>query len=163
MGGGTVRSDASGSVAAGGRVSPYSHLMRTSVAACLILLAGCGSGTDPRHADPRVLVGEEMEFSMAALGGGEVQLVGGCLGAAGNVVVWPHGTRVMDREPLTIDVPGLGRVEVGQNVRLGGGFVVEHSEPGEVPDPLRVAGVTVPKSCAKHDVFLAATDQGLPG
>lgn len=132
--------------------------MAAGVGACLTLVAGCGGG-EPRHDDPRVLVGEKMKYGMTALGGGKVEFVGGCLGMGGDVVVWPHGTRVMDRDPLTLEVPGNGRVQIGQNVRLGGGFVVEHDEPGEVPDPLVVGSVTVPKSCAKHNVFLASTFQ----
>jgi hypothetical protein len=48
-------------------------------------------------------------------------MVGDCLGIGDTTVLWPHGmtTTIFDREPLTIEVPGLGRVRVGSGVDGG--------------------------------------------
>lgn len=93
---------------------------------------------------------------MDALGGGTLEVVGGCLGADGNVIVWPHGTEVVDENPLTIRIPGVGRFALGDEVRVAGGFVLEHSSETVEPGPYEVAGVEVPAECAEHDVFLAS-------
>ena len=83
-------------------------------------------------------------------------IVGGCLGAGGHVVVWPAGTEVVDDSPLTIEIPGDDRTyAVGDEVRLGGGYV---SEPPDVrsANALReITGVTVPASCLEYPVFLS--------
>jgi hypothetical protein len=94
---------------------------------------------------------------MDALGAGRLSVVGGCLGLGDVVVVWPHGTDVVDEDPLVVEVPEVGRVGLGDRVEVGGGFVVEHSDRDEAPEPgaLEVGGVTVPSSCARRDVFLA--------
>ncbi|MCF6745292.1 hypothetical protein E9529_13615 [Blastococcus sp. KM273128] len=102
-----------------------------------------------------VLVSERTGSGMDALGGGRLEVVGGCLGAGGSVVVWPHGTEVVDEEPMTIDVPGHGIYGLGDEVEVGGGFVLEHSSQDVRPGPFDIAGVTVPAGCAEHDVFLA--------
>lgn len=102
-----------------------------------------------------VLVGERADSGMAAQGGGRLEVVGGCLGAGGVVVVWPHGTTVVDEEPLTVDVPGHGRVSLGDEITLAGGYVLEHSSGSRPSSPLDVAGVTVPRACAEYDVFLS--------
>lgn len=127
-----------------------------AAAGCVVLLAGCGGAAETIEAGGvSVLVSERLDAGMAALLPGTVEVVGGCLGARGVVVVWPHGTRVVDTDPLTVDVPGSGRVGPGDEVSLGGGFVVEHGSTPTIPDPLVVAGATVPPSCVEHDVFLA--------
>lgn len=92
---------------------------------------------------------------MDALGGGHLEVVGGCLGADGIVIVWPHGTKVLDDDPLTIEVPDNGTFSLGDVVRLGGGMVVEHSSTNLEPGPYEVGGITVPDECSDHDVFLA--------
>ncbi|WP_269302762.1 hypothetical protein [Aeromicrobium sp. HA] len=43
----------------------------------------------------------------------------------------------------------------GDRVEVPGGMVLEHSSDTVPPGPLSIAGVTVPESCAEHDVFLA--------
>lgn len=92
---------------------------------------------------------------MDALLPGELEVLGGCLGAGGAVVVWPHGTTVAGTDPLTVDVPGYGTFTLGETVGLAGGYVVEHS-PGPAPTgPYDVGGVEVPSGCTEHDVFLA--------
>lgn len=92
---------------------------------------------------------------MASAGGGRLELLGGCLGADGAVVVWPHGTEVADEDPLSIRIPDNGIFDLGDQVEFGGGFVLEHSSDEVEPGPYEVAGVTVPAECAKYDVFLA--------
>lgn len=105
--------------------------------------------------DVTIVVSEPTDSYFNALGGGRLEVVGGCLGASGSVIVWPNGTTVLKDEPLTIDIPTYGRFSLGDNVRIGGGYVLEHSsddvEPGDYP----VGGVTVPAECAKHDIFVA--------
>ncbi|MCF6509108.1 hypothetical protein E9549_17115 [Blastococcus sp. MG754426] len=102
-----------------------------------------------------VLVSEQTGSGMDALGGGRLEVVGGCLGAGGSVIVWPHGTEVVDEDPITVDVPGYGTYDLGDEVEVAGGFVLEHSSQDEPPGSFDVAGVTVPAGCAEHDVFLA--------
>ena len=65
-------------------------------------------------------------------------MVGDCLGLGDNVVIWPPGTKVVSGDPLTIDVPGLRSVAVGDSIE-GGGLDYGQREP---PD-----GLKVPESC----------------
>ncbi|MFO6454464.1 MULTISPECIES: hypothetical protein [unclassified Aeromicrobium] len=126
------------------------------LAALLLALAltGCG-GKEITAGDATVLVGERSSSGADALGGGTLELVGGCLGASGVVVIWPVGTDVVDEDPLTIDIPDLGEFSIGDRVEVPGGMVVESSSKTVPPGPLSIAGVTVPEACAEHDVFLA--------
>jgi hypothetical protein len=102
-----------------------------------------------------VLVSGRPKAGMDALGGGRLEVVGGCLGASGSVIVWPQGTEVIDEDPLQIDVPDYGTFNVGDEVRVGGGYLLEHSAVDVEPGPYEVAGVIVPASCAEYDIFLA--------
>lgn len=122
----------------------------------LTFLSGCGgAGEVIATGDDIVLVSERTGDGMDAMGGGRLEMVGGCLGASGAVIVWPHGTEVVSDDPLTVDIPDYGTFTVGDEVRVGGGYVVEHSSNDIEPGPYEVAGVTVPAACAKHDIFLA--------
>ncbi|MCZ2859627.1 hypothetical protein [Blastococcus sp. VKM Ac-2987] len=121
----------------------------------LPLLTACGGGEVVSAGEVTVLVSEQSEAGMDALGGGRLVVVGGCLGAGGYVIVWPSGTEVVHEDPVTIDVPGLGTYGLGDEVEVAGGFVLEHSSQEVEPGPFDVAGVTVPAGCAEHDVFLA--------
>jgi hypothetical protein len=122
----------------------------------LTLLSGCGGeGEVIATGDDVVLVSERTGDGMDAMGGGRLEVVGGCLGARGVVIVWPHGTEVIADDPLTVDIPDYGTFTVGDEVWVGGGNVVEHSSDDIEPGPYEVAGVTVPAACAKHDIFLA--------
>ena len=123
----------------------------------LFVLAGCG-GEVVSAAGTTVLVGERSTSGMDALGGGTLEVVGGCLGADGYVIVWPYGTAVVDEDPLTVDVPDLGRVVIGEEFRVGGGFVLDHSDATtpRSPGPYQAGGITVPAECAAYDVFLAS-------
>lgn len=120
----------------------------------IALLAGCG-GSVISVGDASVLVSERTGSGMDAAGGGRLEIVGGCLGASGSVIVWPHGTEVVDDEPLTVEIPGYGTFAVGDDVQVGGGYVLEHSSDTAVEGLYDVAGVTVPADCAENDIFLA--------
>ena len=131
------------------------RLLALSVVA--LPIGACGRGGEEISAgEVTVLVSEDLGSGMDALGGGRLEIVGGCLGAGGSVVVWPHGTDVVDGDPLTIEIPGHGTFGLGDEVRLGGVYVLEHSSSDVEPGPYDVAGVTVPAACAEHDIFLAA-------
>jgi hypothetical protein len=124
-----------------------------AASATFILLAGCG-GQVISAGGVTVLV-SEFPSGMDADGGGRLEVLGGCLGASGSVIVWPYGTRVVDDDPLTIEVPDNGTFGLGDEVQLGGGWVLEHSSDNVEPGPYEVGGVTVPAECAEHDIFLA--------
>jgi hypothetical protein len=117
-------------------------------------LGGC-AGQVISAGDVTVLVSEFPSGGMDAQGGGRLEVLGGCLGASGSVIVWPHGTKVVGDDPLTIEVPDNGTFGLGDEVQLGGGWVLEHSSDNVEPGPYEVGGVTVPAECAEHDIFLA--------
>lgn len=119
--------------------------------AAVVSLAACGGRAIPAG-DVTVLVSERTGHGMDARGGGRLEVVGGCLGASGSVIVWPHGTEVVDEEPLRINVPGSGTFGLGDQVQVGAGYVLEHSADEIDPRPYEVAGVTVPADCAEHDI-----------
>jgi len=121
---------------------------------CCALLTGC-SGKVIDAGGVTVLVSERASSGMDAALAADLQVVGSCLGAGGAVVVWPFGTKVVDTDPLTIEIPEKGTFALGQEVNVGGGFVLEHSSSARTSGPLEVSGVTVPTDCADHDVFLA--------
>jgi hypothetical protein len=132
--------------------------MRLLLAACAcLLLTACG-GRVVEAGDVTVLVGQRSGSGMDALGGGVLEVVGGCLGAGDHVVVWPHGTEVVDEDPLTIDVPGEGEGEVslGDEISLAGGYVDESDGgAGTQSGPVQVGGVRVPEACVGRGVFLS--------
>jgi len=125
-----------------------------AASATFTLLGGCG-GQVISAGDVTVLVSEFPSGGMDADGGGRLEVLGGCLGASGSVIVWPHGTRVVDDDTLTIEVPDNGTFGLGDEVQLGGGWVLERSSDNVEPGPYEVGGVTVPAECAEHDIFLA--------
>lgn len=117
-------------------------------------LAGC-SGQSLNTNGVTVLVGERANGGMAAQGGGRLEVLDGCLGASGTVIVWPFGTEIVDNDPITIDIPENGTFALGDDVTVSGGYVLEHSSTARESGPFEVAGVTVPRGCAEHDIFLA--------
>lgn len=123
-------------------------------AAGLALVSACG-GQAFSTGGVAVLVSEPTDAWMEALGGGRLEVVGGCLGASGSVIVWPPGTEVVKDNPLTIDIPDYGTFALGDEVQVAGGFVLEHSSRNVEPSPYPAGGVTVPAECAKHDIFVA--------
>ena len=117
----------------------------------VLVLAACdGEAQQLTAGDVTVLVSAPPDAGMDALGGGTVEVVDGCLGANGSVIIWPHGTRVVSEDPLQVDVPELGKVGLGDTVELGGGFVFEPEAPGQTYD-----SELVPRACAGRPVFLA--------
>lgn len=134
--------------------------MRTLVRVALLSVAGlsllsaCG-GQAISSGDVTMLVSQRADAGMDALGGGRIEVVGGCLGASGYVIVWPHGTEVINDDPLTIDIPNNGTFTVGDDVQVAGGFVLEHSSREVESGPYQAGGVTVPAKCAKRDIFVA--------
>lgn len=122
-----------------------------SAAAC-----GDGGGRPVSVSGVTVLVSEPAEAGMDALHAGRLEVIGGCLGAGGAVIVWPHGTEVVQEDPLLIEVPEYGAFAIGDHVEIGGGFVIDQSPEDHVePGPLDIGGVMVPAECVHHDVFLA--------
>jgi hypothetical protein len=104
-------------------------MLRRALAALAVaflgsLLSGCGGGDGSvlHSGDALVLVGAEgdMDGPNAGVGfGGSVAMVGHCLGIEGATVIWPYGTTIVSGDPLTIDVPGWGRVKPGVGVSGG--------------------------------------------
>lgn len=117
-------------------------------------LAGCG-GKVITAGDTTILISEFAENGMDAMGGGRLEVVGGCLGASGAVIVWPYGTEVVSEDPLTISLPGKGTFALGDDVQVAGGFLPERTSSSAEPNPYVVGGVTVPPACAEHELFLA--------
>lgn len=130
------------------------HTVVLLSAVALSVLTGCG-GEVVSAGEVTVLVSERSDAGMDALGGGRLEVVGGCLGASGSVIVWPHGTEVLEDEPLTVDIPNYGKFALGEEVRVGGGFVLEHSSDDVGPGDYTAGGVNVPAECAEHDIFVA--------
>lgn len=116
-----------------------------------VLLAGCSGGEakELRAGEIRILVGERTNSGHNAMLSGALADVSGCLGVDEFAVVWPHGTEVVSQDPLVVDVPGSGRVELGDPVELGGGMVAE----GPQTEPVSVGDLVVPDACAEHGVF----------
>ena len=123
-------------------------------AAAMSVLTACG-GEVISGGEVTVLVSEPADGGMDALGGGRLEVVGGCLGASGVVMIWPHGTKVVTEEPLTIDIPSHGTFALGDDVQVVGGLVLEHSFADVEPGTYRAGGVDVPAECAKHDIWVA--------
>jgi hypothetical protein len=129
--------------------------VRPLIALAVPLLAACGGGEMISAGEVTVLVSEQTGSGEQALGGGQLEVVGGCLGASGSVIVWPHGTEVVDEDPLLIYVPRHGTYGLGDGIRVGGGVVLAHSSRDVEPGTYDVAGAIVPPLCAEHDIFLA--------
>jgi hypothetical protein len=84
------------------------------------LLSGCGGGDGGvlRSGGSVVLVGADGDRRNIPEGvlTGKVTMAGDCLGINGATVIWPHGTKIATDDPLTIDVPSLGSLRVGDYV-----------------------------------------------
>ncbi|KAA1416780.1 hypothetical protein F0U44_16420 [Nocardioides humilatus] len=102
-----------------------------------------------------VLVGEYDGGASDIRAGGVLEVVGGCLGAEGRVYVFPHGTEVVDEDPLTIDIPEWGEVAVGEEFHVAMGSAEGREADGASPGSFEIAGVDVPADCAAYDVFVA--------
>lgn len=98
------------------------------------LLSGCGGGDGGvLHSGGSLVLVDEDHSGDATVGvgyGGVVAMAGDCVGIDGATVVWPHGTTIVSGNPLTIKVPGLGRVTLGDQVSGGGGDYGVHVPKG---------------------------------
>lgn len=122
-----------------------------AMAGSLLMLTGCGGADVVDAGDVTVLVGEGSGDGMTALLPGRLAVVEGCLGLesqdvdAAHVVVWPHGTEVVDEDPLTISIPDDGEYEVCDELEVGGG-ASPLDEPG---------GIDVQAECPGAAIWLA--------
>lgn len=126
----------------------------------VLLLTSCGGGGegDPapgevlRSDGGTVLVNAEPGGGgMAGVGFfGRVRLVGDCLGIAHATIIWPHGTEIVSGEPLVIEVPGMGKVGVGDRVSGGGDEYVDY-----LPDGIEA----IPPGCSEGSVFAFYPDR----
>jgi len=122
----------------------------------LTLFAGCGGDGQVLSAgDVTVLVSRDLDHGMGAQLAGRLEVVGGCLGVNESAVIWPHGTEVVNEDPLRIEIPTAGTFGLGDELLIGGGYVLEHTSTQMEPGPFEEGGVTVPADCAAHDIFLA--------
>ena len=106
-----------------------------SGSAMVLVLVGCGAREDGlvlTSDGSSVLVGPKFGSYGGTGGGGNVTMAGRCLGFDGATVLWPYGTTIVTDDPLTIEVPGLGRVTGGDSVYGG----VDTFVPGHLPRAL---------------------------
>lgn len=105
-------------------------------------VTGCGDepGRIERSGESIVLVGAEGDGEdRAGVGiGGTARMVGDCLGIDTSTVIWPHGTKIVSDDPLTIDIPGSDQVTIGDHVEGGGDVYSDY-----VPEGID----TIPPSC----------------
>ena len=73
---------------------------------------------------PLLVAGDHYRTNFDALVGGQLELDGDCLLLDGHPAIWPVGTTWDDD---AVNVPGVGRVELGDTVVGGGGWVDVHS------------------------------------
>jgi hypothetical protein len=59
----------------------------------------------------------------------------GAWGVSGTTIVSPYGTELVDDDPLTIEIPDYGTFALGDDVKVGGGYVLEHSSTTREPGP----------------------------
>jgi hypothetical protein len=130
----------------------FTALALTVVAAAA---SGCG-GEDGsrvlRSGTSAVLVAADPgpDAAIGGVGyGGYVAMVGGCLGMGDATVVWPYGTEVASDDPLTIDVPGLGTLRVGDPASGG---AVEYGD--QLPE-----GLEAPSDCPTEHVIAFYPDR----
>lgn len=126
----------------------------TAVLIAIVMVRSAGEKVLNGNGDVRVLVGEDVDGGLDAMGGGTLADVGGCLGWAprggeetGTLVIWPHGTTIKKPDPLRITVDGT-TYGIGDNIRIAGG----ESGPLEPSDHFYDK---VPKACRAANVFLA--------
>lgn len=98
-------------------------------AAVLVPLCGCSSGVSfladgdvALVTDAGFLTGDE-----AAIHGTLIVTEAGCVGIAdalGNAypAIWPRGTTLVTASPVAIEIPGVGRRQVGDPLTGGGGY-----------------------------------------
>lgn len=134
-------------------MNPRRTLSGVAAALAVASLSACGGARAIDGGDATVLVAERPSGGMDALLEGTLAVIDGCLGISDGttyvdtVVVWPHGTEVTSDDPTTIDLPGVGKIAVGEEVSVSGG--VDRSNTG------RVGGLPVPSYCDSDQIWLA--------
>ena len=120
----------------------------------LVVMAGCASGAKVIEVgdEVKLLVAPRADSGDDALLKGELTVLGGCVGVADTVVIWPHGTTALDGQELRITVPDLGTFALGDEVAIGGGMAQEPPARRGV----EVAGVSVPAACAEHLIWMSS-------
>lgn len=110
------------------------------------LLSACGGApASVEGSRIHVLVGPEHVGAVAGVGfGGQVRMVGSCLGIDATTVIWPYGTKVVSESPVIVDVPGLGHLSPGDTVS-GGGEQWTNRLPKGID--------ALPAGCSGHDVL----------
>lgn len=135
------------------------HLLAPGV--LLLLLAACTSaisgGSVLTAGTTSVFVGAPADNGADALLSGPLAVVSGCLGVGDHVVVWPHGTVLVASRPVTIRIPHFGTFAVGDQVAIGGASSPETAAGHPPGTAFDAAGVTVPASCARHDVWVTGS------
>ena len=120
------------------------HLMVLGILAVSMVLAGCVR--PPEQSEYVALVRPQAdETIMTAEIEGNLALVNDrCFGIEAEeglfVAVFPSGT-IADSESVTI--PGIGRIEIGEHLSTGGGFI-----------PPDRAGVDIPAKCTTKEVIV---------
>jgi len=99
-----------------------------------------------KSGDSYVLIGADGDGdNVAGVGtGGRIAMVGDCLGINDRTVIWPHGTEIVAEDPLEIDVPGLGRVGLGDEVTGGAVVYADY-----LPDGIDA----IPPTCPRERVI----------
>lgn len=95
------------------------------------------------HADGNTIlvaapIPPNMQVAGVGLVGGVITSTRGCLRLHDRALVWPAGTKIIDKAPLTLYVPGKGAVRIGDRLFGGGGG----TETGQAPP-----GLFVPTGC----------------
>lgn len=109
------------------------------IAAVAVSLSSCRESANFVMADGTYVLlaqpgdgGDDAEIS------GTVTVIGSCLGIDDAIAVWPADTTVVGTDPVTIKVPDVGEISVGDPVDgAGAALSVDH-----LPD-----GVVVPDDC----------------
>jgi len=120
-------------------------------AVLVTFVAGCSWAGEAQELPDgtHVLVSGPRDGGEDALLPGRLEVVDGCLGVSGQVVVWPHGTEVAPAGEEALVLPSGELVPLGGEVELGGGSFAWDELPGAAP--------TVPEQCrAAGEVWLAA-------
>jgi hypothetical protein len=123
-------------------------MRRAAVVLALFALAGCGGGSAVERDGVRTFVGPATNAGDDAKIAGELVLTDGrCLAvevADGYiyVLVWPAGTAMVEDG---VEVPGAGRIVVGDRFSAGGGYTEPEAPPvpadcrtGADPDEIAV-------------------------
>lgn len=115
----------------------------------LTVSACSAKGAVVRRGDVVVLVGAEGDGDNIAgiRFGGQVSLVGACVGIDQVTVIWPHGTEILDEDPVRIEVPGLGQVKVGDRVDGGGDILADDHRPTGIDE--------IPSDCSTSEEIIA--------